>query len=94
MRGSTWLASLEGFYKEVDGITTDTQGFQNEAQFNGEIGSYTVYGVESLLNFNFSHVKDREAPEPLIRPYRLLTIRTTGCLVILTQFQRLSTLLV
>lgn len=47
----TWLASLEGFYKEVDGITTDTQGFQNEAQFNGEIGSYTVYGVESLLNF-------------------------------------------
>lgn len=46
-----WLASLEGFYKEVDGITTDTQGFQNEDQFNGEIGSYTVWGIESLLNF-------------------------------------------
>ncbi|WP_233131786.1 TonB-dependent receptor [Robiginitalea sediminis] len=46
-----WLAGLEGFYKEVDGITTDTQGFQNEYQFDGEIGSYTVMGLESLLNY-------------------------------------------
>ncbi len=46
-----WLASLEGFYKEVDGINTDTQGFQNEYQFNGEIGKYWIYGFESLLNF-------------------------------------------
>ncbi|MDG1572138.1 carboxypeptidase-like regulatory domain-containing protein [Robiginitalea sp. M366] len=46
-----WLAGAEGFYKEVNGITTDTQGFQNEAQFNGEIGAYSVYGVETLLNY-------------------------------------------
>jgi len=46
-----WLAGLEGFYKEVDGITTDTQGFQNEDQFDGEIGNYRVYGVEALLNY-------------------------------------------
>ena len=46
-----WLASLEGFYKEVDGISTDTQGFQNEDQFNGELGSYRVHGVEALLNY-------------------------------------------
>ena len=46
-----WLAGLEGFYKEVDGITTDTQGFQNEDQFNGEIGNYRVSGVEALLNY-------------------------------------------
>jgi hypothetical protein len=46
-----WLASLEGFYKEVDGITTDTQGFQNENQFNGEIGQYWVHGVEALINY-------------------------------------------
>lgn len=46
-----WLASLEGFYKEVDGISTDTQGFQNENQFNGEIGSYRVGGIEALLNY-------------------------------------------
>lgn len=46
-----WLASVEGFYKKVDDITTDTQGFQNEDQFNGEIGAYRIYGMEALLNF-------------------------------------------
>lgn len=41
---------LEGFYKEVDGISTSTQGFQNQNQFNGEIGKYDVKGVEFLIN--------------------------------------------
>ena len=41
---------LEGFYKRVDGISTSTQGFQNENQFNGEIGLYDVRGVELLIN--------------------------------------------
>ncbi len=41
---------VEGFYKEVDGISTRTQGFQNENQFNGELGSYDVQGIEFLIN--------------------------------------------
>ena len=41
---------LEGFYKLVNGISTATQGFQNEDQFNGEIGKYVVNGVEFLIN--------------------------------------------
>jgi hypothetical protein len=41
---------LEGFYKFVDGISTATQGFQNEDQFNGEIGKYTAKGFEFLIN--------------------------------------------
>ncbi|MDP5230371.1 MAG: TonB-dependent receptor [Cellulophaga sp.] len=41
---------LEGFYKYVNGISTLTQGFQNEDQFNGEIGTYTVTGLEFLIN--------------------------------------------
>ncbi|MDT0607975.1 TonB-dependent receptor [Croceitalea rosinachiae] len=41
---------LEGFYKQVDGISTRTQGFQNENQFNGEIGSYEIKGFEFLIN--------------------------------------------
>lgn len=41
---------LEGFYKHVDGISTETQGFQNQDQFNGEIGSYDVKGAEFLIN--------------------------------------------
>ncbi len=49
-----WFIGLEGFYKEVDGISTRTQGFQNEDQFNGEIGSYTVKGAEFLINYKNS----------------------------------------
>lgn len=41
---------IEGFYKKVDGISTSTQGFQNQNQFNGEIGSYDVKGIEFLIN--------------------------------------------
>ncbi|MFK7814629.1 MAG: carboxypeptidase-like regulatory domain-containing protein [Maribacter sp.] len=41
---------IEGFYKEVDGISTSTQGFQNQNQFGEEIGKYDIKGVEFLIN--------------------------------------------
>jgi len=41
---------LEGFYKQVDGISTSTQGFQNQDQFNGELGQYDIKGIEFLIN--------------------------------------------
>ena len=41
---------IEWFYKEVNGISTSTQGFQNQDQFNGEIGKYDVQGIEFLIN--------------------------------------------
>ena len=46
---------LEAFYKQVDGISTITQGFQNENQFDGEIGSYEVKGLEFLINKKGDH---------------------------------------
>ncbi len=45
-----WFIGLEGYYKEVNGISTVTQGFQNQNQFNGEIGKYDVKGLEFLIN--------------------------------------------
>ncbi|MGX1929786.1 TonB-dependent receptor [Flagellimonas sp. 2504JD4-2] len=47
---NNFYLGLEGFYKKVDGISTSTQGFQNQNQFNGEIGSYDVKGFEFLIN--------------------------------------------
>lgn len=41
---------IEGFYKNVTGINVYTQGFQNQNQFNGEIGEYLVKGIEFLVN--------------------------------------------
>ncbi len=50
------LVSVEGFYKFVDGITSSSQGFQNQFQYIRASGSYTVSGVEVLVNKQFSRV--------------------------------------
>ncbi|MBR9855922.1 MAG: TonB-dependent receptor [Algicola sp.] len=47
---NSFYVGIEGFIKNVDGISTSTQGFQNPYQFSGEIGSYNVKGVEFLIN--------------------------------------------
>ncbi len=46
---SGWLLSGEGFYKEVRGITTQSQGFQDAYQFVAQSGEYDAYGAEILL---------------------------------------------
>lgn len=48
---NAWLISAEGFYKEVDGITTANQGFQNQFQFIKSQGSYQAYGSELVINY-------------------------------------------
>jgi len=49
----TLLLSLEGFYKEVDGIITSSQGFLNQYQFERTAGSYYSNGIEALINPKF-----------------------------------------
>jgi len=45
-----WLMTAEGYYKFVDGITSQSQGFQNQHQFVKTTGSYTVFGGDFLIN--------------------------------------------
>ena len=47
------LISLEAFIKNVDGITSRSQGFQNQFQFTNDIGKYQVKGVDFLINKQF-----------------------------------------
>lgn len=44
-----WLVSTEGYYKYVDGITTQSQGFQNQYEFLKFTGSYDVKGLDILF---------------------------------------------
>lgn len=44
-----WLVSAEGYYKTVDGITTQSQGFQNAYEFIKTHGSYDVVGLDVLI---------------------------------------------
>ncbi|MBE9490417.1 MAG: TonB-dependent receptor plug domain-containing protein [Bacteroidetes bacterium] len=50
------LISTEAYIKEVDGITTRSQGFQNQFQFENKVGSYRIKGVDFLINKQFSNI--------------------------------------
>lgn len=50
------LISAEGYIKKADGITTRSQGFQNQYQFVNSIGSYKIKGIDVLLNKQFSDI--------------------------------------
>tara|TARA_R110000868_G_scaffold88088_5_gene245792 strand:+ start:5002 stop:7320 length:2319 start_codon:yes stop_codon:yes gene_type:complete len=51
-----FLISTEVYIKEVEGITTRSQGFQNQYQFVNAIGSYQIKGVDVLINKQFNDV--------------------------------------
>ena len=48
------IISAEGYFKTVDGITTRSQGFQNQYQFVNETGKYDVQGFDILVNKKIS----------------------------------------
>ncbi len=50
------LVSVEAYIKKVKGITTRSQGFQNQYQFVNAIGSYEIKGIDLLLNKQFSDI--------------------------------------
>ena len=50
------LVSAEAYIKQVDGITTRSQGFQNQYQFVKAIGNYQIKGVDVLINKQFGTV--------------------------------------
>ncbi|SHG54164.1 CarboxypepD_reg-like domain-containing protein [Flavobacterium johnsoniae] len=50
-----WLFDIENFYKKVTGITTSSQGFQNQLEFVKTTGDYEVWGAEMLLQKKMNH---------------------------------------
>jgi len=51
---NNWLFSVEHFYKHVSGITTMSQGFQNQFEFVNASGQYEVMGSECLIQKQLS----------------------------------------
>ena len=49
------LIGAEAYIKNVEGITTRSQGFQNQYQFVNAIGSYQVKGIDFLINKQFTN---------------------------------------
>ena len=44
-----WLFNIVGYFKEVDGITSQSQGFQNQFEFVKTAGSYESKGIDLLF---------------------------------------------
>ena len=51
-----WQTTVEPYIKHIDGITSQSQGFQNQFQNVRTDGSYLVKGVDFLLNKRFKNV--------------------------------------
>lgn len=49
----SFLLSIDGYYKEVEGIISSSQGFQNQYQFIRSTGSYEIAGFDFLVNKKF-----------------------------------------
>jgi hypothetical protein len=47
------LISLDTYLKEVNGLTSQSQGFQNQFQFLRTVGSYTSLGMDFLINYKY-----------------------------------------
>jgi len=52
----SWFLNIDFFYKEVEGITTQGQGFQNQFEFAIDHGSYSVKGIDFLVNKSFDPI--------------------------------------
>ncbi|WP_234984750.1 carboxypeptidase-like regulatory domain-containing protein [Flavobacterium sp. CF108] len=52
---NSWLFDIENFYKKVVGITTSSQGFQNQLEFVKITGDYEVWGTEMLIQKKMNH---------------------------------------
>ncbi|MNS53162.1 TonB-dependent Receptor Plug Domain protein [compost metagenome] len=50
-----WLLDIENFYKKVTGITTSSQGFQNQLEFVRTTGGYEIWGTEMLVQKKINH---------------------------------------
>lgn len=51
-----WLITLDNFYKKINGITSRSQGFQNQFEFIKTSGNYTVYGSEFLIQKKYDPI--------------------------------------
>ena len=44
-----WLVNIDGYYKYVNGITTQSQGFQNQYEYVKTRGNYNAYGLDFIM---------------------------------------------
>ena len=51
-----WLISTDVYFKEVEGISAQSQGFLNQYKGVNTLGSYSIKGIDLLINKNFNRI--------------------------------------
>ncbi|MCF6128114.1 TonB-dependent receptor [Flavobacterium sp. AS60] len=51
---NNWLITLDNFYKKITGITSNSQGFQNQFESEKAVGEYQIIGLEFLIQKSFN----------------------------------------
>lgn len=52
---SNWVISIDNYYKSVSGITSLSQGFQNQYEQEKSTGDYNVKGIEFFVQKKINH---------------------------------------
>ncbi|WP_157943802.1 MULTISPECIES: carboxypeptidase-like regulatory domain-containing protein [Arenibacter] len=73
-----WLINLVGYFKNVNGITTASQGFQNQYEFEAAKGSYDATGMDVLIRKQFKNVNTWLSYSYLSSDYTFETLSDTS----------------
>ncbi|WP_046745916.1 TonB-dependent receptor [Kordia zhangzhouensis] len=74
---NNWLASVDTYYKAVDGITTQSQGFQNQYEFTKASGMYNVLGIDMLLRKKWNDLNAWLSYSYMNNEYEFTTLEPT-----------------
>lgn len=69
-----WLLDLTGYYKNVDGITTQSQGFTTKYEFAREKGSYQVGGLDFLIRKKYKNLNTWLSYSYMVNEYTFETL--------------------
>tara|TARA_B100000678_G_scaffold41635_1_gene31073 strand:+ start:3760 stop:6066 length:2307 start_codon:yes stop_codon:yes gene_type:complete len=75
---NNWLASVESYVKEVEGISSQSQGFQNQYEYAQIVGDYRILGLDILINKKFKNFDTRLSYSLTHNDYFFEDLSTSG----------------
>ncbi len=75
---NNWLASIESYLKKVEGISSQSQGFQNQYEYAQIVGDYRILGLDILINKKFKNFDARLSYSLTDNDYFFYDLSPTG----------------
>lgn len=72
-----WLLDAVGYFKEVDGITSQSQSFTTKYEFTKAKGSYNIFGVDVLLRKQIKNINSWLSYSYMVNEYTFNDLEET-----------------